>query len=177
MSTSFTPDPLQHDPRTKQQIKNAIYETLYTPIEEKFQKRLHHIIMRNAVLGGYSHASFMYKNTIYNCDPNPLPRKMNRLMPAMQDEMNQYLRDLKRLNEQEVAYVLGYINQVLNASNDFGDYLRLLPHAVHAPIEKLAATCPCHHQRMSEDTVALLQTKNKSAIELMKQRMVANLII
>ena len=84
---------LQHDPRIKQQIKDALYAFLYTPIEKQFEKRLSELIVKNALLCGYSHKSFMYKNTLYNIDTAALPRKMNRLHINLQGPMNDYLKD------------------------------------------------------------------------------------
>ena len=168
---------LQHDPRTKQQIKDALYAFLYTPIEKQFEKRLSELIVKNTLLCGYSHKSFMYKNTLYNIDTNALPRKMNRLHINLQGPMNDYLKDLKTLNETEVPYVLGYINQVLNASNDLCDYLRLLPEAIHGPIHHLIATRPCKSKKLPEEVVSVLQDKNTASINMMKKRMVTNLLI
>ena len=168
---------LQHDPRIKQQIKEALYAFLYTPIEKQFEKRLSELIVKNTLLCGYSHKSFMYKNTLYNIDTNALPRKMNRLHINLQGPMNDYLKDLKTLNETEVPYVLGYINQVLNSSNDLCDYLRLLPEAVHGPIQHLIAPRPCKSQELPEEMVSVLQDKNTTSINMMKKRMVTNLLI
>ena len=168
---------LQHDPRTKQQIKDALYAFLYTPIEKQFEKRLSELIVKNTLLCGYTHKSFMYKNTLYNIDTNALPRKMNRLHINLQGPMNDYLKDLKTLNETEVPYVLGYINQVLNSSNDLCDYLRLLPEAVHGPIQHLIATCSCKSKKLSEEVVSALQDKNTTSINMMKKRMVTNLLL
>lgn len=168
---------LQYDPRTKQQIKDALYEHLYRPIEKQFKYRLDQIIVKNTVLGGYSHKSFMFKNVLYNCDTDALPRKMNRLAIALQPTMLEYLKDVRQLNEKELPYVLGFINQVLNSSNDLHDYLRLLPQSVHYPVQNLIDTCPCRGKKLSDETVALLQNKNQNPINLMKQRMVTNLLI
>ena len=168
---------LQHDPRTKQQIKQVLYELLYTPIQKQFEKRLEQITVKNAVLGGYNHKSFMYKSVLYNCDNNVLPRKMNRLVTQLQPAMNEYLKELKQLNEKEMPYVLGYINQVLNSSNELHDYLRLLPPSVHYAIQGLINTYPCRGKKLPDETVALLQEKNLGSVQLMKNRMVTNLLI
>ena len=168
---------LQHDPRTKQQIKDALYEHLYKPIEKQFKQRLDQLIVKNAVLGGYSHKSFMYKNVLYNCDTDALPRKMNRLVLPLRNAMNEYLKEVKQLNEREMPYVLGFINQVLNSSNDLHDYLRLLPQAVHYPVQALIDSCPCRGKKLSDETIILLQSKNLASINMMKQRMVTNLLI
>lgn len=168
---------LQHDPRTKQQIKDVLYDILYTPIQKQFKQRLEQITVKNAVLGGYNHKSFMYKSVLYNCDNNVLPRKMNRLVIQLQPAMNEYLKELKQLNEKELPYVLGYINQVLNSSNELHDYLRLLPPSVHHPIQGLINTRPCRGKKLPDETVALLKEKNLVSVQLMKNRMVTNLLI
>lgn len=170
-------EPLQHYPRIKQQIKEALYDFLYTPVQKKFKLQLDTLIIQNTLLGGHRHKSFSYKGILYNCDTSAFPRKANRLLPQFQNTMDLYLRDLKHLNEQELPYVLGFINQVLNASNNLSDCLRLLPESVHSPIKALIATCPCEAQRLPAETVAQLTEKNASAIQLMKSRMVINLLL
>lgn len=168
---------LQHDPRTKQQVKDVLYSYLYAPIEKQFKRQLDQLIIKNAVLGGYSHKSFMYKNVLYNCDTDALPRKMNRLVIELQPAMNEYIKEVKLLNEKELPFVLGFINQVLNSSNDLHDYLRLLPQAVHQPMQNLIDTCPCRSKRLSDETVTMLRDKNQASINMMKARMVTNLLI
>lgn len=170
-------DHLQHDPRTKQQIKDGIYAFLYAPVEKQFKQRIDSLIVKNTVISGYTHKSFMFKNVFYTCDSDAPPRRMNRLHIKCQPDMLDYIRDLKQLNEKEMPFVLGYINQVLNSSNDLHDYLRLLPEAVHFPIQELINSCPCRTKSLSDETVALLKTKNQSPIDMMKSRMVTNLLI
>src|SRR4030095_9987488 len=168
---------LQHDPRSKQQIKDALYAFLYEPVQKQFKSRIDILITRNTLLGGYSHKSFIHKGVLYNSDSTPPPLKKNRLLPQLRVLMDEYLKDLEFLNSHELPYVLGFINQVLNASNDLKDYLRLLPESVHYPIEQLMATCPCKTVQLTEERVVQLKEKNKKPINLMKQRLVNNLLI
>ena len=168
---------LQHDPRTKQQIKDMLYEFLYAPVQQRYQQQLHHIIIRNTQAIHSSHRSFMYKGTVYSMDGAPPIGKMNRLIPALQPDMDAYLAEVTQLNSKEVPYVLGFITQVLNASNHFPDYLRAFPSVLHPPLEKMMATCPCRNNQLSEDQLHSLQEKNQHSIDLLKQRVVTNLII
>lgn len=170
-------DQLQHDPRTKQKLKDALYDFLYTPAQNQFKTRLDTLIVRNAILSGYGHKSFTYKGERYSCDIAPPPRAWNRLLPQLRPEMDEYLADIKRLNQHEVPFVIGFINQVLNASNDFGDYLRLLPDCAHRPIERLIASCPCQATRLGDEQIEAIKEKNAASINLIKQRMVTNLLI
>ena len=168
---------LQHDPRTKSQIKDLLYAFLYTPVQQQFKQRLDTLITRNTVILGATHKSFIYKGTVYSCDSERMPRRMNRLSIQLIPDMDDYLADLKQLNDHELPFVLGFINQVLNASNDLHDYLRMLPQSVHQPIEQLIATCPCRAKHLTDEDVNAIQTKNQQSIALMKQRMVNNLLI
>ena len=168
---------LQYDPRTKQQIKDALYDFLYTPVQNQFKLRLDTIIIRNTILAGHGHKSFNYKGEHYNCDTGPMPRVWNRLLPQMRPQMDDYLRELKELNELELPYVVGYINKVLNASSEFGDYLQLLPESTHRPIEQMISTCSCHNRQLSEEQVNDLRNQNTTSISMMKARMVKNLLI
>ena len=167
---------LQHDPRTKQQIKDTLYAYLYLPVQNQFKTQLELLIIRNTLINGTGHKSFHYKGEYFCCDSNPPPRKWNRLDVHLRPAMNEYLAELKQLNEGELPFVMGFINQVLNASNNFGDYLQLLPDAVHPPIEQLMATCPCHARQLSNERVTELRDQNQLSIQLMKKRMVMNLI-
>ena len=72
-------EPLQHDPRTKQQVKEALYQFLYGPVQKRYQEQLHQIIVQNTLLIKGSHASFIYKNEFYSNEGTSPPRRMNRL--------------------------------------------------------------------------------------------------
>ena len=168
---------LEHDPRTKQQIKEIIYSFLYAPITHQFKSRLNTLIERNTITGRYSHRHFVYRGILYNGESTYPPLKRNRLLTQLRQPMDVYLAELSKLNNQELPYVLGFINQVLNASSDITDYLRVLPESVHYPLTQLLSTCPCRATTLSEDKVTQLKIKNQEPINLMKQRLVTNLLI
>jgi hypothetical protein len=169
-------DALQHDPRTKSMIKDLLYDHLYRPMEEHFRKRINSIIHRNTTTGNFAHNSFLHRGNIYQDDLTALPRRMNPLLPQFRDEMEEYLADLNRVNGQELPYVMGYINQVLNASNDLHDYMRLLPQQIHQPLLDLMAICPCRKIHLPEAKVQEITEKNQNSISLIRQRLVLNLL-
>jgi hypothetical protein len=168
---------LQYDPLTKQQIKDTLYDFLYTPVQKQFKLRLDTLIIRNTLLSGYSHKSFVYKGKTYSCDTEAPPRKWNKLLPELKGQMDQYLAELETINSQEIPYVLGFINKVLNSSHAIDDYLKLFPDCIHAPLKKLAATCPCKTQMLTQAKSASLLEQSETPINLIKQRMVTNLLI
>lgn len=169
-------DKLQHDPRTKKQIKDSLYNFLYAHVNKDYEGRLEHIVVRNAVMLGSAHHSFSYKGVKYTSSTGAIPRKMDRLHKTLHPVMDAYLADLKALNDHEVPHVLGYINQVLNSSNELHDYLKLFPVAIHSPIEKMIATCPCRTVGLTQEGIKAMQSRNQDAIDLIKYRLMVNLI-
>lgn len=170
-------DKLEHDPKTKQQIKDQLFGYIYDPVVKQFRTRIDTLIARNAVLGGFSHRHFSYKGVLYNAETTPPPLPHNRLMAGLRADMDEYLADQAKLNQQELPYVLGFINQVLNSSCDLQDYLRILPDSIHRPLNELAATCPCRTKSLPDEKVEQLKKRNAEAISLIKQRLVTNLLI
>lgn len=170
-------DALEHDPRTKQQIKEALYAYIYGPVSRQFQQRMESLVLRNTNAGGFFHKHFVYKGLVYNVDTTPAPLKRNRLLPEFRAEMDQYLEDVNQLNNQELPYVLGFITQVLNSSNSLADYLKVFPEAIHSPLHELMNTCPCRIGHLSGEKVQYLLEKNQTPVSLIKQRLVTNLII
>lgn len=170
-------DTPQHDPRTKSQIKEALYAHLYEPVQRQFKTRIDTLIARNSIAGGFSHRHFVYKGTLYNAENTPPPLKKNRLLPQLHAAMDEYLADMASLNQNELPYVLGFINQVLNSSNAIQDYMSVFPESVHRPLRNLIDTCPCKTPQLSQDRIAQLVERNAAPISMIKQRLVTNLII
>lgn len=168
---------IQKDPRLKLLIKEALHSMLYTPVEKHFKHRLDFIIVRNTVLSSSEHTAFNYKGIHYICDNGPIPRKWTRLVPQLRSQMDEYLADVKQLHEKEIPFVHGYINQVLNASDNPRDYLRLLPDSIHPAINKLIESFPYVGSQLSDERVAMMWSQNEASINLIKQRMMTNLIL
>jgi hypothetical protein len=167
---------LQLDPRTKQQIKETLYEFLYTPLLKALKSELDTLIVKNALITHSTHQSFTYRGETYSCDVYRNPRRAVALAKQLHPEMDEYLKQVSEINHKEIPYVLGFINQVLNSSNELHDYLRVLPDAIHSPISRLIATCPCRAKSLDEAEAEKLRQSNINAIALIKQRLVRNML-
>ena len=170
-------EPLHHDPRTKQQIKDMLYQFLYGPVQQQYQQQLNTIITQNSIACKSGYKAFLYKGVVYSMETVPPPRRLPRLVSSLIPAMDAYLKEVTQLNTQEVPFVVGYITQVLNSSNNFQDYLKVLPSVLHPPLEKMIASCPCRLQVLTEEAIQGLQEKNQKSIELLKKRVMTNLII
>ena len=170
-------DQLVYDPLTKQQIKNGLMALLYEPIQNQLNRQVEELIVRNTLLGGYRHKSFVYRGKLYNADVEPPPIRQNKLLPQLRPELDKIIRATSKVSDEEMPYVLGFINQVLNSSSSLADYLQLFPEAVHGPIEKLIGSCSRHQGQLPSETIQSLKNKNARGIELMKQRLTLNLLL
>lgn len=166
----------EHGSLSKMQIFNSLRDLLYTPITNQMKSKLQDIILRNTLINKYSHKSFTYKNEFYSDDATPPPRIMNRLHPSLVSDMENYLKEWKALNQEEIFYVMGFISQGLNASNNLQDYLKIFPEPLHQRLRQFSnypSYCDTH---LSQQKIQMIRDKNEKAISLIKQRMVLNLL-
>lgn len=168
---------LQHDPKTKQMLKDMLYNYLYTPVEIKLRKSLEAIVKRNTLLQKASHLSFTYKGEDYVVDDSRPPIKRIRLHPDLYKEMDEYLEEKNQIDNYELPYVLGFINQVLNSSNHFCDYLKVFPEVLHEPLNNLIDPCPSHSTGLTDEKAQTIIEKNQKTIQMIKERMVRNLLL
>lgn len=164
------------NPRTKQQIKDLLYQYLYAAVERRMAAKLAQLIQQNCLVQHLDYQGFSYKGTAHVLDTRPQPRKLPRLVPQLHPAMEAYLAELNQINRTEIPFVLGFLNQVLNSSNDLQDYLRVLPDCLHPPIQKLIDECSCRTTQLDEPAVVQLQAKNQVPIEMIRQRLLLNLI-
>lgn len=168
---------LTYDPRAKEVVKEQLVALLYDPVKAHYRARLESIIRRNTLKAGNGQTFFSYRGVTYALDPSErLPRQINRLHPSLREEMDRYLEEVTRLNDTELPYVINFINALLNASGSLKDYLEILPEVVHKPLKQLMTQCPCQRGELTPETRHDLLVRHQKSIELIRQRMVLNLI-
>jgi len=169
---------LKYDPKTKQVIKDTLFDFLYAPVKTATLKRLKTIIIKNSLLHGNNQHWVSYRGEPYAIDSTTRkPRPMNRLKPELTLLMDEHLEDLNQINTVELPYVLGFINQALNSSSSLQDYLKIFPESMHKPLNTFITTCGYRVCKLEPETVADIRHRNLIPIELMKKRMVLNLLI
>jgi hypothetical protein len=171
-----------YDPKTKAHIKDALYEALYCKVNASYTKQVNALILKNSLLFQNKQMAFIHQgDVIRHTDfvPSTAPRRslLNRLHESLESDYDALKDSRNHLNYQELPFVLGYINQVLNASNSFDDYLRLLPSALHTTLEKLKRECPCRTTELPQEFVDQMIKTNSSSIDLLKQRAMTNLLM
>jgi hypothetical protein len=171
-------DKIAYDPKTKGMIKSHIYDFLYGPVDKDFANRLKSIIIKNSLALGNSQQWVCFKGAYYSYSHTGLrPVPMNRLRADLYPLMKDYLAEVEEVNNTEMPYVLGFVNQVLNSSDSIQDYLRMFPPSTHKPIKDIIDKCVCSNEHLKQSDINKIQKKNLVPIELMKKRMVLNLLI
>lgn len=168
---------LQYDPRTKQFMLTDLINYLYLPVQKQLEIREKALIVRNTLLGGYTDKSFIYKGKLYFVQGSLPPRKANRLIPQLVHEFNEYLQDRKAVLEQEIPYTKGYLTHVLNQSSSVQDYMQLLPDVMHPVLQRYSDMCPCKIGKLTPQQVDSIKAEHQHSIQLLKQRMVKNLLL
>ena len=164
------------NPLSKQQIKDLLYHFLYDPLMQHLHEQLSLLIQQNSLVQQADYLGFSYKGEAYVIDSRQQPIRLPRLVSELRPHMDAYLKEVKHINCTEIPFVLGFITQVLNSSNALYDYLRVLPECLHPPIQKLIDSCNCRTEQLSEAQVDELQRRNQIPIELIKQRLMLNLL-
>lgn len=170
---------LNYSPESKQNIKDAIYTALYAQVNERYQAALDKLIHRNSVICGNTQDAVWHKGTIYRTQTAPLhtPKPVNKLDASLFQEFNELEDSRNYLNTQEMPYVIGYVNQILNSTASFEDYYDLLPDALHGVLDKMQQQCPCRTQELTQDVVEALKAQNQKPLDLLRQRLVSNLLM
>ena len=164
------------DPGVKYRIKEALINFLYAPAFNRLQEKLDHLIVKNTLIGKYSEKAFTYKGRYYGSGDPPKSLRVNRLVPELVDEMDEYLAEGRELTEKELPYVAGYIIKILNYSNSIEIYKRLLPDYLHAIIDNAAQFIPCLDS-VSDAEIESIKQNHAYPLELMAKRMALNLLM
>lgn len=170
---------LKHAAKTKTQIRDVLHHYLYRPVLLKLERELDAIIVANNQIIRSSYECFMYRNELYKKSTfkGLPPRPSNRLDKSLFERMDKYIDTVGDLNQYEMPYVMGFVNQVLNSSDDLMDYLRVFPKLLHSPLQEMIDSCPCKNTKLAPETVADMQHRNHENIELIKQRLAYNLLL
>lgn len=169
---------MSHSPLLKAQLKDALEEFLYLPVWEDHEKRLRTIILQNCRANNTPHTTLSYRGEVYTVgNLTKIPRPMPRLCTQFKQGMDEYLREVKDVKDNEKPYVMGYIIQVLNLSSIREDHLALLPESVHRPILDMPAYSPFGAKKLADHVIQAFISNNEYSIGLLKRRQMLNLLL
>lgn len=165
----------RQDNRFKWAIRDAILTELFKPVEEAIDEQMLDLIKRNARLQNYAHLSFAYNGKFYTFEETQGPPVRQRLHDSLLAETQALIAEKEQvLYERLIAN--SYLTSVLAVSNAPGDYLSLLPGALHGAVKRVI-TCLDWSPSLSAEKIAAFKAKYQQGYELLRQRMAFNLIL
>jgi len=168
---------IRHAPRSgKQLIKEALMARLYATIDRQRSRRLEELAIKNALIGGFSHKSFVYKGEVYNADTTPPPRIRIRLLPEFWPQVDEWLAEEVERTMVEEPVISAGLNRILNACSDARDVLLILPESLHNSVKPYMMAL-VSDKRLSSDKIEDIKAANAHSLERMYERMALNLII
>lgn len=167
-------EPLEHHSKTKKQIKDALAFHLYNTLGTHFKDRLDQIIHKNSIELKSPHLCFTYKGKTYTYKGQKTSLRALDLSPKLHREMDEYLEDMKNLQEGEVNIVNAFIDTLLNLTDSLQGYLLIFPKGLHPPIQKLIDSCPCRTKSLTEEDIKRIEDNGSSFVELINQRLFIN---
>lgn len=170
-------EPILKDPRMKARIMNAMLNMLYArPLNRLAETRLR-LVQRNDFAHGNGISGFCFKGEYYRDNRNVRRTiQVNRLMPELHAEMLEYLTEVSEEIPSEEIRTKGYIQKMLNASDNPADFMRLFPECLLPPVEKENRIHGSSLGLLSEPNIVLLLKETEEAKNIAMQRMVKNML-
>lgn len=163
--------------RAKFVIKQLIMEQLYSSYEQRNKDVYIEMCRKNCALPNKNtHLHFVYKGELHNFETTVPPLPRNRLDPSFFEAYERHKREIKEVGTQEIPVVEHFLNQVLNASPNPWDMLWVLPDFLHEMIKEQLVKTGNEGRKLTKEQEASLKEKGIIPIQLMKQRMVHNLL-
>lgn len=158
-------------------VMDSLMFHLYEPVRRRHERQLEEMIVKNSLTQRSSVRAFRYKGMVYRSKEAPKgPIMSPALHPEFQPDMNFMRAEQEEIRDTEEPMVKGFITAMLNLSGNVDDYLLLFPESVHAPIKMLCLVSRTERKFHTAADVAPIHERYATCIQLMKQRMAANLI-
>jgi hypothetical protein len=163
------------DPRLKANMKGWMSHILYGPYHTRRGNQLDNLIARNMRLQGVQYQCFTYRGDYFGVMYTGAFLRP-KLHAELHHEMDVYLAEENERLANETPYVDNYIVRVLNASESFKDWLKLLPDSMKGPVYQLLQSFQSDPETLTPDQVDALLAEGAASIQKMKERMARNLL-
>ena len=170
------PSYTKRDDRYKWFIRDAVMNKLYARMDTLLKEDVKEIAVENCKLIGATHLSFAFNGEFYNADSTDGPHIRQKLHPSLIPRAERLDKEFGHALTTEKVKVRGYLASMLAYSPYPGDYLLLLPQAIHATV-KQSITTGDWSPTLSSEKITSFMAKHGSNYELIRQRLALNLIL
>lgn len=158
-------------------LRNEIQEFMYSKVTHHISEKIQEIAEENGALTGSNSTTFAYRGEVYNSViTNRTYVKPEELHPSLRARMDTIL-SLQEDARRERDYTMNFITKVLNKSRSHEDYLAILPDCIHKPILGFLDQLEAMPRMLDGDDIKDLMRFNQKSYDLIKKRMLANMLL
>ena len=166
-------------PKAKTNLQTAMMSFIFDPFMKYWNRRVDKIIEKHVLLCSSTQYGFSYKGEDFTGSGKQLLRPpVQRLHKSLTVDMDALLRERETVSLYEEPLVKSVLCALMNLSNNPWDYFQILPKELHPAWEHFKAKMPTGYEsEVTESIISAFQTKHEAAFDVVRIRMVTNLIL
>lgn len=166
-------------PKAKTNLQTTMMEFIFNPFMCYWNRRVDKIIERHVLLCSSTQYGFSYKGENFTGSSKQLLRPpVQRLHKSLYSDMDDLLRERETVTLYEEPLIKSVLCALMNLSNNPWDYFQLLPKELHLAWEHFKTKMPTGYEsEITDSIISAFQTKHEAAFNVVRIRMVTNLIL
>ena len=166
-------------PRAKTNLQTAMMQFIFDPFMKYWNRRVDKIIEKHVLLCSSTQYGFSYKGEDFTgSNKRLLHPPIQRLDRSLYSDMDALLREREVIILYEQPLVNSVLCALMNLSNNPWDYFQILPKELHPAWEHFKTNMPTSYEsEITESIISAFQTKHEAAFDVVRIRMVTNLIL
>jgi len=166
-------------PRAKTNLQTAMMQFIFDPFMKYWNRRVDKIIEKHVLLCSSTQYGFSYKEEDFTgSNKRLLHPPIQRLDRSLYSDMDALLREREVIILYEQPLVNSVLCALMNLSNNPWDYFQILPKELHPAWEHFKTNMPTSYEsEVTDSSISAFQTKHEAAFDVVRIRMVTNLIL
>lgn len=166
-------------PKAKTNLQTIMMQFIFNPFFQYWNRKVDKIIEKHVLLCASTQYGFSYKGEDFIGSSKQLLRPpIQRLHRSLYSDMDALLRERDAISLYEQPLINSTLCALMNLSNNPWDYFQLLPKELHPAWEQFKANMPTGYEsEITDSIISAFQTKHEAAFDVVRIRMVTNLIL
>ena len=166
-------------PRAKTNLQTAMMQFIFDPFMKYWNRRVDKIIEKHVLLCSSTQYGFSYKGEDFTgSNKRLLHPPIQRLDRSLYSDMDALLREREVIILYEQPLVNSVLCALMNLSNNPWDYFQILPKELHPAWEHFKTNMPTSYEsEVTDSIISAFQTKHEAVFDVVRIRMVTNLIL
>ena len=166
-------------PRAKTNLQTAMMQFIFDPFMKYWNRKVDKIIEKHVLLCSSTQFGFSYKGEDFTgSNKRLLHPPIQRLDRSLYSDMDALLREREVIILYEQPLVNSVLCALMNLSNNPWDYFQILPKELHPAWTHFKTNMPTSYEsEITDSIISAFQTKYEAVFDVVRIRMVTNLIL